>query len=189
MTARPRKVLRTCAAVLGVCLPTLVAGVLGHAQDKDQNQPQPPPAVSEPAASGPTAGEKFKNVTVLKDLPADKLLPMMKSFSASLGVKCEFCHVITNGKEGFERDDKVPKLIARQMIMMTQTLNKTQRALDNKATCYMCHHGKKMPELAPPAGKKPGQPDSASSASEHPDHNEKDAAPEMQKSNEGPGDE
>src|SRR6516164_3249794 len=43
------------------------------------------------AAAEKTATQEFKNVRVLKDIPADELIPTMQFISASLGVDCEFC--------------------------------------------------------------------------------------------------
>ena len=65
-------------------------------------------------ARGETAGKKFKNVQVLKDVPADQLIPSMQFISASLGVECDFCHVENAGKMEFDKDDKEEKKIRAQ---------------------------------------------------------------------------
>src|SRR5512139_1862228 len=39
------------------------------------------------------ASEQFKNIQVLKDVPADQLIPTMQFMAASLGVGCDLCHV------------------------------------------------------------------------------------------------
>ncbi len=45
-------------------------------------------------AAGPKkAEEQFKNIQVLKGIPADQVIPAMQFITASLGVECEFCHV------------------------------------------------------------------------------------------------
>src|ERR1041385_7926026 len=67
-----------------------------------------------------TAGQKFKNIKVLNDMPADQLGKAMNIISASLGVKCSFCHV----GEDFEKDDKRAKATARKMMAMTLAINK-----------------------------------------------------------------
>ena len=51
---------------------------------------------------------------MLKDIPADQLIPAMQFITASLGVECEFCHV----QGAFEKDDKKPKQTARKMMEM-----------------------------------------------------------------------
>ena len=65
-------------------------------------------AQSSAAATGPApkkAEEVFKNIQVLKGIPADQVFPTMQFITASLGVECDFCHV----RDAFEKDDKKPK--------------------------------------------------------------------------------
>src|SRR6476660_7665623 len=63
-----------------------------------------------------------KNIQVLKGMPESQLLPVMNLMGASLGVKCDFCHVTEPGK--FQLDDKPAKATARQMMQMTLGINK-----------------------------------------------------------------
>ena len=60
------------------------------------------------SAVGPSAGKSsdqaFKNIQILKGIPADQLIPSMQFISASLGVECEYCHVAG----AFDKDDKKP---------------------------------------------------------------------------------
>jgi len=124
----------------------LAAAVLMGAEEKPE------------APKGPTAAEKFKNIKVLKDLPADQLLGLMQGVSHSLGVQCGFCHVMAD----FSSDAKPEKDTARAMIVMTQNLNKNEPVVDKKVTCYMCHRGHTMParseEDAKAMEKKPEAP-------------------------------
>jgi hypothetical protein len=65
--------------------------------------------------------KQFSRTSRFKDVPAGQLIPAMRFISSSLGVECSFCHV-----EGhFEKDEKKPKQIARDMMKMMFTLNKT----------------------------------------------------------------
>src|SRR6516225_2786905 len=64
-----------------------------------------------PANEDKTAGQEFKNVQVLKDMPASQFREVMPFFAASLGVDCAYCHV-----QPFEKDDKPAKQTARRMI-------------------------------------------------------------------------
>jgi hypothetical protein len=91
--------------------------------------------------------QKFKNIKVLKDLPADQLIPVMHKIDDSLGVKCDFCHVVNADHSGFDLDTKPTKNKAREMILMVNDIIKHQKTLDKKATCYMCHHGSAEPAL------------------------------------------
>lgn len=95
-----------------------------------------------------TAGQKFKSIKVLNDMPADQMGKVMNMMSASLGVNCKFCHASNDGdyeKEGFEHKD-----IARQMLKMTFDLNKTYFEGRPEITCATCHQGKPMPQSAVP---------------------------------------
>lgn len=101
------------------------------------------------APSGELAGKskKYKNIKVLKNLPEEKLIPVMRDWNASLGVKCDFCHVIKADHTGFDLDEKPTKNFARSMVTMMADINKRQKPVNNRATCYMCHHGKPEPEF------------------------------------------
>src|SRR5580693_8504385 len=78
--------------------------VMGVAKAQSAGAPQ---AAS---TAGPKkAEEQFKNIQVLKGIPADQLIPAMQFITASLGVECEYCHV----QGAFEKDDKKPKQAAR----------------------------------------------------------------------------
>ena len=93
-----------------------------------------------------TAGQAYKNVTELKDIPADQLGPAMQFISTSLGVQCDTCHVA--GK--FESDEKRPKKTAREMIAMTMAINKNAFRGQTQVTCYSCHRGSERPVAVPP---------------------------------------
>src|SRR6202158_6578416 len=68
-----------------------------------------------PQTAGPKkAEEQFKNIQVLKGIPADQLVPGMQFITASLGVECEYCH----DHQAMDNDDKKPKKIARKMMTM-----------------------------------------------------------------------
>lgn len=89
---------------------------------------------------------RLKNIQVLKGMTPDQVLSTMHTISASLGVRCDFCHV-----EGdFASDAKQTKHTAREMMRMVNRLNAHERILDRHATCYMCHHGHPEPETRPP---------------------------------------
>jgi hypothetical protein len=93
-----------------------------------------------------TAEQVFKNITELKGIPADQLMPTMQFISASLGVQCDTCHV--QGKP--ESDDKRTKKTAREMIAMTMAINKNAFHGQTQVTCYSCHRGSERPVAIPP---------------------------------------
>ncbi len=125
-----------------------------------QNPPQAQPAQGAPK----TASQQFKNVQVLKDIPADQLIPSMQFITASLGVECEYCHV----EHAMDKDDKKTKVTARKMMEMMITINAENFDSHREVTCYTCHQGgakpvgipiisehEKMPEMMASDGKAP----------------------------------
>ena len=93
--------------------------------------------------------EVFKNIRVLKGIPADQLIPAMQFMTASLGVDCNYCHV-----EGhFEKDDKKPKQTAREMMQMMFDVNKSNFGGLREVTCNSCHRGAPKPAGAPIIGR------------------------------------
>lgn len=91
-----------------------------------------------------TAGQKFKSITVLNDMPADQMGKIMNMMSASLGVNCAFCHTSDDGdyeKEGVENKD-----MARRMLKMTFELNKNYFGSRPEINCNSCHQGRTRPQ-------------------------------------------
>jgi photosynthetic reaction center cytochrome c subunit len=99
------------------------------------------------------AGEVFKNIQVLKALPAGRLGGVMGAMTRSLGVRCEHCHI-----EGqFDKDDVPAKQVAREMVRMTGTINndllkgiKGLKSETPQVSCYTCHRGSVKPETELP---------------------------------------
>ena len=106
--------------------------------------PQAKPSSDQPK----TAEQQFKNIQVLKNIPADQLIPSMQFIAASLGVDCEFCHV----EHQMDKDDKKTKQAARKMISMVLTLDKTSFEGQLEVTCYTCHRGSPHPVSIPVLG-------------------------------------
>ena len=92
-----------------------------------------------------TAGQRFKNIKVLNEMPADQMGKVMNLMSASLGVNCGFCHV---GND-FEKDGKEEKETAREMLTMTFALNKEYFGGRPEVACATCHNGRAHPQSAP----------------------------------------
>ena len=142
----------SCGAVVTGAVFALTLGVRasGGAPQVAGQQPagqQPAPAVPQ----GPLAPEKYKNIQVLKDLPADQLDGVMRFMSASLGVNCEFCHVsVPRGEWPMEKDDKRMKQTAREMIEMTRAINAKSFEGRQTVNCASCHHGLQEPSRIPP---------------------------------------
>lgn len=118
----------------------------------------PQPLTAE-AMKGKTAGEFYKNVKVLKDVPAANLHNAMEYITVALGVGCGYCHV--PGK--FDSDDRREKNVARSMMAMTMAINANVFDGKRELTCFTCHRG--LPKGAPtfvfPGEKAPTEPSAA----------------------------
>jgi len=119
-----------------------------------------------------SAGEKRPKLAVLQSLPEAQLFPLMNLVATSLGVRCDFCHVQANpdlsrtpsnvGGWVWDRDDKLTKRRAREMMKMVVELNASRFRGEAKVTCFTCHRGStqplRFPVLPPPAWGTPGAP-------------------------------
>ena len=107
--------------------------------------PQGGPQLTPQQVRGKKAEDVYKNIQVLKGIPADQILPAMQFITASLGVECDYCHV----SETFDKDDKLPKETARKMMRMMFAINKDSFEGKRELTCYSCHHGSREPVPTP----------------------------------------
>ncbi len=103
-------------------------------------------AQSQPPPKAKTAGEAYKNIKVLNNIPASQLLPGMRYITTALGVKCSYCHV----KGNFASDDKRPKHTARRMMTMLFAINNNNFGGRPAVSCYTCHQGHHEPMGVPP---------------------------------------
>jgi len=125
-----RFLVTTAAALLSI-----VAGQFAHGQAPDQKPL--------------TAGEFFKNVKILNNLPINEFMTTMGFFSASLGYSCENCHGADTGWENYAADNQEKKQTARRMILMMTAINKTYFGGKQVLTCYTCHRGGDQPTITP----------------------------------------
>jgi photosynthetic reaction center cytochrome c subunit len=98
-----------------------------------------------PAAGEKTAAQQFKNIQVLKDIPASQLIPGMRYITTALGVECNYCHVDQN----FPSDDKQAKQTARRMMTMLFAINDNNFGGRPEVSCFTCHQGHHEPMGAP----------------------------------------
>ena len=131
--------MRSRQILLGACL---AATTLGSAAFAWAQSPQLP---ANPAVSKMTE-QVYKNIQVLKGVPAEQLIPAMQFITSSLGVQCDFCHL----ENAFEKDDKKPKQTARKMMKMMFTINHDSFDNQQAVTCFACHHGARKPLTTPP---------------------------------------
>ena len=98
----------------------------------------------------------YKNIQVLKGVPASEVLTIMKAFTGDLGVRCEYCHVTAPGSDipGFyawSSDEVAAKKTARVMMRMVAGIGKEYFAGTKGPACWTCHRGNTKPELEKPA--------------------------------------
>lgn len=104
---------------------------------------QNPPTTPQTATSAePTVEQVQKNIQVLKGLPQSQLIPVMNYMSASLGVRCNYCHVNKDGNWDYAADEKGEKKSAREMITMVMGINKNNFHGNPEVSCYTCHRGR-----------------------------------------------
>jgi hypothetical protein len=113
--------------------------------------------------TGQTAAQAYKNIQVLKELPARQLLPTMFFMRASLGVGCKHCHV---DFEHFESDANRVKQTARQMMRMVEALNRDHFEGERRVTCHTCHRGRPRPSAPLPFASIATSPAAAAEARE-----------------------
>lgn len=113
------------------------------------------------STSGAQAQGKFPPDSLLNtkvfphNTPVSEVVAAMRGFSGGLGVRCTFCHVGEEGmpleKFDFAKDEKRPKLVARQMMRMVQEINHRLDTIPGRTapglqvTCATCHRGVSRP--------------------------------------------
>ncbi|MEO8025796.1 MAG: photosynthetic reaction center cytochrome c subunit family protein [Bryobacteraceae bacterium] len=117
----------------------------------DKIVPTPPPfaAVKVPADVPTLTPEQaklpseqvFKNIDIMKGVPAGRLVGAMRFFSASLGVTCAHCHVDGD----YASEDKKPKKTARKMMAIVRSAQEFFPGPNNPVSCWGCHNGKVEP--------------------------------------------
>lgn len=130
----------------------LLTGSLALAQQAaSSGQPTPPP---------------MTNLQVFpKDTPPAQVIQTMNAFNESLGVECNYCHVQEGpgGRNDFASDEKREKRVARQMILLRDSINVIVPAIVGKPAgagptsgsgnpgapvrvlCRSCHRGLPIP--------------------------------------------
>jgi photosynthetic reaction center cytochrome c subunit len=166
-------------ALLGIAGVALTASRPAAAQQAVQEPQKPPVGTQGRAPAQPQeqlaawndtrpAEQVYKNVQVLKEMPADQFVRTMKGYTNALGVRCEFCHVTAQGSDipgfgAFSQDDLETKRTARKMILMVGDIREKYFGDKQAPTCWTCHRGNKQPEFVPP-------PKPAPAAASPPEH-------------------
>jgi hypothetical protein len=101
------------------------------------------------AAQPHMAEQEFKNVQVLKGITVDDFLGTMGVMSAALGYDCSECHVGAGTVTVDWAADTPNKIMARTMVTMMRTINKTNFGGRQMVTCWSCHRGRDRPLTTP----------------------------------------
>src|SRR5690349_5843801 len=97
-----------------------------------------------------TVEQVEKNIKVLTGMPQSQLIPVMNFFAASMGRRCNYCHVNNQGQWDYASDAKPEKAAAREMIKLVMDINKTTERLKlDPVSCYTCHRGRTSPQSIP----------------------------------------
>src|ERR1041385_5865695 len=80
-----------------------------------------------------TVEQVEKNIKVLTGMPQSQLIPVMNFFAASMGWRCNYCHVNNQGQWDYASDAKPEKAAAREMIKLVMDINKTTERRPSRA--------------------------------------------------------
>ncbi len=112
-------------------------------QGANNEAPAPLDAASQ---DGPKAEQVFKNVQVLGHLSVGEFSRTMLAMSNWVAPKqgCVYCH----NPQNFADDTLYTKVVARRMLVMTQTVNSKWQSHVGQTgvTCYTCHRGEPVPK-------------------------------------------
>jgi photosynthetic reaction center cytochrome c subunit len=138
--------------LLGACIAVAALGS-GTARLWTQST-QPSTGIDATSSAAPKAAEQvYKNIQVLRGVPAEQLIPAMQFITASLGVQCDFCH----RDNAFEKDDNENKQTARKMMRMMFAIDQQNFDGHREVTCYSCHRGAHKPVNIPMMGEGEGK--------------------------------
>ncbi|MEO7965731.1 MAG: c-type cytochrome [Gemmatimonadaceae bacterium] len=100
--------------------------------------------------------DSLENTQVIpRSTPVMNVVGTMRNFTSALGVRCQYCHVGTEGMSldsfDFVSDKKRTKLVARQMMRMVSEINHRLDTIPERpassvtVTCATCHRGVSRP--------------------------------------------
>src|SRR5271169_474305 len=124
-----------------LCVVTLlIACVLAFTPAFSQSQPEKPLL----------AEQAFKNVQVLRGIPAKEFMETMGFFAASLAMTCSDCHSDASASNWANyADDTALKQTTRKMVLMVNAINSANFGGARSVTCYTCHRTSQRPKVVP----------------------------------------
>jgi photosynthetic reaction center cytochrome c subunit len=119
----------------------ITVSLLGVASASGQGDSAQKPLMSE---------EAFKDVQVLRGIPASEFIETMGFFAVSLTANCTTCHGDASAGSWEHYADNTPlKQAARRMVVMMNSINQANFGGKREVTCYTCHRGDRMPRVTP----------------------------------------
>jgi photosynthetic reaction center cytochrome c subunit len=103
------------------------------------------------SAQKPLMSEQaFKDVQVLRGVPASEFIETMGFFAVSLTANCTTCHGDASAGSWEHYADNTPlKQAARRMVVMMNSINQANFGGKREVTCYTCHRGDRTPRVTP----------------------------------------
>jgi len=117
-----------------------IIGLIVAALARAQTPPQEKPVLAE---------QVFKNIQVLRGIPVDDFLGTMGIMAAALQFDCSDCHVGAGTDKVDWAADTPRKRMARSMVNMVATINKTNFGGRQMVTCWTCHRNRDKPLVTP----------------------------------------
>ncbi len=134
MSLRSKPGFLSAVGIFAVCL----VGVVSAIGQTDSAQK---PLMSE---------EAFKDVQVLRGVPASEFIETMGFFAVSLTANCTTCHGDASAGSWEHYADNTPlKQAARRMVVMMNSINQANFGGKREVTCYTCHRGDRTPRVTP----------------------------------------
>jgi photosynthetic reaction center cytochrome c subunit len=94
--------------------------------------------------------EAFKNVQVLRGIPASEFIETMGFFAVALTANCTTCHGDASaGSWDHYADDTPLKQATRRMVIMVNSINQANFGGKREVTCFTCHRGDRVPRITP----------------------------------------
>jgi photosynthetic reaction center cytochrome c subunit len=134
MSLASKRRLLNAITIIAVC-------VFGVASANGQGDAAQKPLMSENA---------FKDVQVLRGIPASEFIETMGFFAVSLTANCTTCHGDASAGSWEHYADNTPlKMATRRMVVMMNSINQANFGGKREVTCYTCHRGDRMPRVTP----------------------------------------
>ncbi len=137
-----RGVILCVAAAFVACVTGVMTGAVTNAAGQGQAAGGQAPQMAE---------QVFKDVQVLKGITVDEFMDTMGMFAAATTRDCTGCHapeILSGSREAFAISTPLIQR-ARQMTVMTNTINRNFFGNQRRVTCYTCHSGVPFPHRTP----------------------------------------